>query len=75
MKTTDYFRNKVLQKRPYLRMEWIQAVMNAPARREAEPGGRIRYRGYIEALGRYLRVVMLDDGETVHNAFPDRRFK
>jgi hypothetical protein len=30
--------------------------------------------GYIRALGRYLRVVTLADGETVHNAFPDRRF-
>jgi hypothetical protein len=29
---------------------------------------------YIAALGRYLRVVTLADGETVHNAFPDRRF-
>jgi hypothetical protein len=24
--------------------------------------------------GRVFRVVTLDDGETVHNAFPDRRF-
>ena len=28
-----------------------------------------------EAEGRYLRVVLLEDGETVHNAFFDRRFK
>jgi hypothetical protein len=27
------------------------------------------------ALGRYLRVVTLPDGETVHNAFPDRGFE
>jgi hypothetical protein len=31
--------------------------------------------GYIPELGRYLRVVALADGETVHNAFPDRNFK
>jgi hypothetical protein len=30
---------------------------------------------WIEELGRYLRVVTLPDGETIHNAFPDRRFK
>jgi hypothetical protein len=28
-----------------------------------------------EAEGRYLRVVLLEDGETIHNAFFDRSFK
>ena len=28
-----------------------------------------------EAEGKYLRVVLLEDGETVHNAFFDRRFE
>ncbi|MGK7938614.1 MAG: hypothetical protein AB4062_00350 [Crocosphaera sp.] len=36
---------------------------------------RIRHWCYIEELGKYLRVVTLDDGETIHNAFPDRNFK
>jgi hypothetical protein len=38
--------------------------------------GRIRLWAVIEeADGRYLRVVLLEDGETVHNAFFDRSFK
>ena len=28
-----------------------------------------------ENEGRYLRVILLEDGETVHNAFFDRNFK
>jgi len=28
-----------------------------------------------ELGGRVLRVVTLEDGETVHNAFPDRDFE
>ena len=28
-----------------------------------------------EMDGRYLRVVLLEDEETIHNAFFDRRFK
>jgi len=40
-----------------------------------QPDGRIRQWGYIPALGRWLRVVTLEDGETVHNAFPDRDFQ
>jgi len=30
---------------------------------------------FVPGLGKYLRVVTLEDGETVHNAFPDRDFK
>jgi hypothetical protein len=30
---------------------------------------------YIEEARRFLRVVLLPDGETVHNAFFDRRFR
>ncbi len=29
----------------------------------------------IKEEGRFLRVILLPDGETVHNAFFDRRFK
>lgn len=42
--------------------------------REVQADGRIRFWVYVPELGRHLRVVTLDDGETVHNAFPDRSF-
>lgn len=75
MKTTRYFEEQVLRKRPYLRREWCERVIGDPVRREDQPDGRIRFWGYIEELdGRVLRVVTLADGETVHNAFPDRDF-
>jgi hypothetical protein len=75
MKTTAYFENEVLRKRPYLQREWCERVLRAPVRSEPQEDGRVRYWGYIEELGRYLRVVTLEDGETVHNAFPDRGFR
>ena len=75
MKTTRYFEEQVLRKRPYLRREWCEHVLAHPLRREVQPDGRVRYWGVIRELGgRVLRVVTLADGETVHNAFPDRRF-
>jgi len=55
--------------------EWCERALRQPLRREVQPDGRVRYWIYIEELGKYLRVVTLADGETVHNAFPDRRFK
>jgi len=29
----------------------------------------------IPEIGKYLRVITLEDGQTVHNAFLDRGFK
>ncbi|TAH53639.1 MAG: hypothetical protein EYC68_02525 [Chloroflexota bacterium] len=75
MKTTDYFENEVLRKRPYIKREWCERALREPIRREAQPDGRIRFWIFISELHKYLRVVTLADGETVHNAFPDRRFK
>ena len=31
--------------------------------------------GHIAKVDKYLRVILLEDGEIVHNAFFDRRFK
>jgi len=75
MKTTRYFKEQVLIKRSYLKTEWIEQVLNNPIKTEIQPEGRIRYWAYIEELKKYLRVVTLADGQTVHNAFPDRDFK
>lgn len=46
-----------------------------PLKTEIQSDGRIRKWSYIEEAGKYLRVILLDDGETVHNAFFDRGFK
>lgn len=75
MKTTRYFEQEILRKRPYLKREWCEMALAHPIRREVQPEGRIRYWVFIPELGKYLRVVTLDDGETIHNAFPDRNFK
>ena len=73
---TDYFRKDVLAKRPYLRLEWCLAALAQPVQREIQAeDGRIRHWVFVPELDRYLRVVTLPDGVTLHNAFPDRRFK
>ncbi len=77
MKTTRYFREQVLRKRPYIDPAWC-AVVAEPLRREEQSDGRIRFWGEVRRAGedapRILRVVTLDDGETVHKAFLDRGF-
>jgi len=54
---------------------WILKTISMPLQTEVQTDGRIRKWGYIEEAGKYLRVILLDDGETVHNAFFDRGFK
>jgi hypothetical protein len=79
LKTTRYFEEQVLRKRPYIRREWCIDVLAAPIRREMQEDGRIRFWGRIMLIGetrpRVLRVVTLQDGETIHNAFFDRNFR
>jgi hypothetical protein len=75
MKTTRYFEEQVLRKRPYLKREWCEEALRNPVRREVQPDGRVRFWVWIQDVGRFLRVVTLEDGETVLNAFPDRDFK
>ena len=79
MKTTRYFEEKVRPKRPYIDLAWCAEVIADPLRREEQPNGRVRFWGEVKRPGedapRVLRVVTLTDGETIHNAFFDRRFR
>ena len=73
---TKYFENEVLRKRPYLKKEWCIQVIENPIKVDRREHNRFRFWGEIKELdGRVLRVVTLDDKKTIHNAFPDRRFK
>ena len=79
MKTTRYFDEQVRRKRPYIEPAWCAEVIAAPLRRSEQADGRVRWWGEIavpgESTQRILRVVTLEDGETVHNAFFDRGFQ
>ena len=56
--------------------EWCVRVIEDPIRVESQEGNRFRFSGVVEELGgAILRVVTLEDKTTIHNAFPDRRFK
>lgn len=75
MKTTTYFKTSVMVRRPYLKEEWLEYVLNNSSHTEIQANGRIRHWAFVAELGKYLRVVTEPDGETIHNAFPDRSFK
>ena len=69
MKTTQYF--QYTRQRPDRVMildEWIERVIKNPLGEETQSDGRIRrWAGIAEMDHRVLRVILLEDGETVHN--------
>jgi hypothetical protein len=75
VKTTRYF--DALRSRPDRRVildGWIERAIHEPIAEQLQADGRIRRWALIPEAGKYLRVVLLPDCETVHNAFFDRRF-
>lgn len=76
MKTTQYFRYVPMRPdRAMIRDEWIRQVIEHANKTEVQSDGRIRKWGRITEAGKVLRVILLEDGETVHNAFFDRSFR
>jgi hypothetical protein len=76
MKSTSYF-NHIRQRpdRAFIKIEWIKQAIEKPIAENIESDGRIRRWTWVEEEEKFLRVILLKDGETVHNAFFDRRFR
>ena len=66
MKTTRYFEEQVLRKRPYLQRSWCSEVLEAPLRREVQSDGRMAreareiVEGLVVDFDAKLDVVGLD---------------
>ncbi|MDD5269300.1 MAG: hypothetical protein PHO08_19660 [Methylococcales bacterium] len=76
MRFTQYFlytRNR--PDRFPIKLEWIESVIKNPCEIKRQRDGRFKKWGFIQEEGKYLRVILLEDEETVHNAFFDRGFK
>ncbi|MCC6633196.1 MAG: hypothetical protein IT482_14120 [Gammaproteobacteria bacterium] len=76
MKTTANFdAMRVRPDRAMITDEWVQRAAKSPLREVKQADGRFRRRALIpEMEKRYLRVILLEDGETLHNAFFDLGF-
>ena len=76
MKTTQYFKHtKTRPDRAAIQDIWIENTVANPQHELQQADGRFKRWLYIDSEAKYLRVIVLEDGETVHNAFFDRGFK
>jgi hypothetical protein len=75
--TTEYFRHVRLRPdRSIIQEEWIVRTISEPDSEEIQADGRVRrWKRIPEAGGRVVRVILLPDRVTIHNAFFDRDFR
>lgn len=76
MKYTEYFKHtRNRPDRAAIKIEWIKQVFHSPEYEQFQSDGRIKRWAWIESEQKFLRVIVLEDKETIHNAFFDRSFK
>lgn len=74
---TEYFRcTRQRPDRAAIADGWIEQVITHPEYAEVQRDGRIRRWARISDFeNRALRVILLEDGKTAHNAFFDRDYE
>lgn len=60
---------------PHVTREIAEEIATAYEHEETQNDGRIRRWGYSDDLEKYVRVILLPDGNTILNAFPDRDYE
>jgi hypothetical protein len=76
MKFTNYFSaTRERDDRKNIKLEWIEFVFYNPVCEAIQSDGRIKRWAYINDVDKYLRIIILEDNLTIHNAFFDRNFK
>ncbi len=75
MNTSKYFDHvRMRPDRAIITDEWIAEAIDNAIETQIQSDGRVKKWAFIKPVGRYLRVILLEDGETVHNAFFDRGY-
>jgi hypothetical protein len=74
VKTTRYFDLR-MNDRPEILREWCERVIRNAVEVKQQDDGKYQMWGYIDEAQKYLRVITLEDRETVDNAFFDRRYE
>ena len=60
---------------PHVTREIAKEVARSYEHEETQDDGRVRRWGYSEELEKYVWVILLPDGNTILNAFPDRDYE
>ena len=77
MKTSGHFDNDVSKRpdRTSIKEEWRKRALREPEYVEHQQNGWTKRWVYVAEQEKWLRVMVLEDGETVHTNFWDRGFQ
>ncbi len=77
MKTSGHFDDDVSRRpdRISIREEWREQALRRPEYTESQINGWTQHWIYVSEREKWLKLVVLDDGETVHTNFWDRGFE
>ena len=77
LKTTRYFDIIAAEKHPEAvrYRDYVERALTEYVAFQEQSDGRTRRWVFVPQEGKYLRVIIEPDGETVHNAFFDRGFR
>ncbi len=73
MKATVHFEAQRIKRG--IETAWVERMLTGIVHKEVQPDGRHRLWGFMPEIGKYVRVVVLEDGETLHTIYPDRDFE
>lgn len=63
------------KRHPKVTREIAEEIAASYEHEEIQDDGRIRRWGYSADLEKYVRVILLPNGNTILNAFPDRDYE
>lgn len=76
MHFTQYFLfTKEREDRKEIKQEWIEFVFHHFTHEKIQLDGRFKRWAFIDEAQKWLRIIVLEDKITIHNAFFDRSFK
>ncbi len=76
MKTSGHFDDDVSKRsdRVDIKDEWVELARDDPEFKEFQENGRVKHWIFVPGVKRRLRIVLLEDRETVHTKHWDRGF-
>jgi hypothetical protein len=74
-KTSAYFRKITPLKHPEATLEKVELALQNKVQERVQGNGFRQVYGYLPEEDRYMRVILLPDGETIENAFYDRGYR
>ena len=70
--TTYFYKSRQRNDRKNIKFSWIRDAIENPTKYKVQDNNRISVWKFIKSERKCLRVILMPDGRTIHNAYFDR---